>query len=103
MPGNYNKGNSYPVEEQAVFAAYMTSALTEADIPFVVNADTKYYDAAQQQRMTDMLPVVNAFFLHPSEFKNTRALIWGIFYFCSEKSAEMCIRDSLCFMPHKPL
>ncbi len=62
MPGNYNKGNSYSVEEQAVFAAYMTSALTEADIPFAVNADTKYYDAAQQQWMTDMLPVVNAIF-----------------------------------------
>ena len=28
MPGNYNKGNTYSVEEQTVFAGFMTKALS---------------------------------------------------------------------------
>ena len=32
MPGNYNKGNTYSVEEQTVFAGFMTKALSDAGI-----------------------------------------------------------------------
>lgn len=59
MPGNYNKGNDYTVEEQTVFASFMTSALDAAGIPFAVNADTKYYDAASNTWISSMQPVVN--------------------------------------------
>ncbi len=62
MPGNYNKGNTYTVEEQAEFASYMTSALTSAKIPFAVNADTKYYDAENNQWIPFMLSVVETIF-----------------------------------------
>lgn len=62
MPGNYNKGNSYSVEEQVIFATYMVSALTTAKIPFAVNADRKYYDAATNMWIKDMQPVVDAIF-----------------------------------------
>ena len=48
MPGNYNKGNTYSVEEQTVFAGFMTKALSDAGIPFAVNADTKYYNAVRE-------------------------------------------------------
>lgn len=62
MPGNYNKGNTYSVEEQAVFASFMTSALTNAKIPFAVNADTKYYDAAANTWLEEMQPVIQAIY-----------------------------------------
>lgn len=62
MPGNYNKGDSYTVMEQTVFAAFMTSALESAKIPFAVNADTKYYDADTNQWLPAMEPVVTTIF-----------------------------------------
>ena len=62
MPGNYNKGNSYSVQEQIVFASYMVSVLTSANIPFSVNADRKYYDAATNTWIPEMQPVVDAIF-----------------------------------------
>lgn len=62
MPGNYNNGNDYSIEEQVVFASYMTSQLTEAGIPFAVNSDTKYYDRKNNQWIEEVLPVFNAIF-----------------------------------------
>ncbi|MFR1831636.1 MAG: cellulase family glycosylhydrolase [Lachnospiraceae bacterium] len=62
MPGNYNKGNVYTVEEQAEFASYMTSALTSSKIPFAVNADTKFYDAKNNQWIPFMLSVVETIY-----------------------------------------
>lgn len=62
MPGNFNKGDDYSIEEETAFAAYMTSALSGAGIPFAVNADTKYYDAAGNTWIPGMLPVVQAIF-----------------------------------------
>lgn len=62
MPGNYNKGNTYTVMEQTVFAAFMTSALESAKIPFAVNADTKYYNAETNQWLPAMEPVVKTIF-----------------------------------------
>ena len=62
MPGNYNKGDDYSMEEQAQFASYMTSALSSAGIPFAVNADTKYDDAGTCTWIDSMEPVVSAIF-----------------------------------------
>ena len=62
MPGNYNKGNTYSVEEQTVFAGFMTKALSDAGIPFAVNADTKYYNAAENTWISSMLPVFKTIF-----------------------------------------
>ena len=41
MPGNYNDGNDYSVEEQAVFAKFVSSELEKAKIPFAVNNTVK--------------------------------------------------------------
>ncbi len=60
MPGNYNKGDTYSSEEQTVFASYMTAVLTNAGIPFAVNADTKYYNATDNTWMSSMQPVIKA-------------------------------------------
>ena len=62
MPGNYNKGNTYSVEEQTVFAGFMTKALSDAGIPFAVNADTKYYNAAENTWISSMQPVFKTIF-----------------------------------------
>lgn len=62
MPGNYNKGNNYSINEQVGFASYMTSALTSAGIPFAVNADTKFYDAANSTWIPFIQPVFHAIF-----------------------------------------
>ena len=62
MPGNYNKGNAYSVEEQTVFAGFMTKALSDAGIPFAVNADTKYYNAAENTWISSMQPVFKTIF-----------------------------------------
>ena len=57
MAGNYNDGNDYTVEEQVVFARYMTEQLTKAQIPFAVNSDTKFYDREQNSWVSEMIPV----------------------------------------------
>ena len=62
MPGNYNKGNTYSVEEQTVFAGFMTKALSDAGIPFAVNSDTKYYNAAENTCISSMQPVFKTIF-----------------------------------------
>ncbi|WP_425447295.1 glycoside hydrolase family 5 protein [Dethiothermospora halolimnae] len=62
MPGNYNDGNDYNIKEQTIFAKYMTSKLSEADIPFAVNSDTKYYDRKTNTWIENMQPVFKAIF-----------------------------------------
>ena len=62
MPGNYNDGNNYSIEEQVVFAKYMTTQLVQADIPFAVNSDTKYYDRENNKWITEMEPVFKTIF-----------------------------------------
>ena len=44
IPGNYNKGNDYTIAEQEAFAAFVSSELSKAKIPFAINSDTKFYD-----------------------------------------------------------
>ncbi|ANQ48994.1 glycoside hydrolase family 5 protein [Flammeovirga sp. MY04] len=43
MPGNYYKGDHYSIEEQMVFAEFVTCELTKRSIPFSFNADKNYY------------------------------------------------------------
>ncbi|MEQ2564330.1 cellulase family glycosylhydrolase [Ventrimonas sp. CLA-AP-H27] len=62
MPGNYNKGDDYSIEEQVAFSSFMTSALTSARIPFAVNSDTKFYDAANNTWLAHMQPVVQTIY-----------------------------------------
>lgn len=62
MPGNYNDGNDYSIDEQKVFASYMTSQLTKAGIPFAVNSDTKFYDREKNIWIEEMQPVFNCIF-----------------------------------------
>ena len=57
MPGNYNDGNDYTVEEQVVFAGYVARRLTDAGIPFAVNSDTKFYDRETNRWIEEMKPV----------------------------------------------
>lgn len=62
MPGNYNDGNTYTISEQTVFASYMTKALTDAGIPFAVNADTHFYDRENALWIPSMEPVLQAIY-----------------------------------------
>ena len=62
MPGNYNDGDDYSIDEQVVFAEFMTASLVNAQIPFAVNSDTKFYDRKTNNWIDNMLPVFNAIF-----------------------------------------
>ena len=62
MPGNYNEGDTYTIEEQVAFASYMTQSLTDAGIPFAVNADQHFYDREQRKWLEDMQPVFAAIY-----------------------------------------
>ena len=62
MPGNYNDGDDYSIEEQVVFAEFVTSSLVNAQIPFAVNSDTKFYDRETNNWIDNMLPVFNTIF-----------------------------------------
>lgn len=62
MPGNYNDGNDYSVAEQAAFASFMVKSLTDAGIPFAVNADSHFYDREKGSWIPEMRPVFEAVF-----------------------------------------
>lgn len=62
MPGNYNDGDDYTIDEQIQFAGYMTEQLTNAGIPFAVNSDTKFYSREKNQWIAKMQPVFNAIY-----------------------------------------
>ncbi len=62
MPGNYNDGDDYSIDEQVVFADFITSSLANAKIPFAVNSDTKFYDSKNNNWIDSMLPVFNTIF-----------------------------------------
>lgn len=68
MPGNYNDGNDYSIEEQQVFASYMTSRLTEAAIPFAVNSDTKFYDLKKTSGLRKCSLFLTPFTTNPDDF-----------------------------------
>ena len=57
MPGNYNDGDDYSIDEQVQFAGFMTEQLDNAGIPFAVNSDTKFYDRKNNGWISEMQPV----------------------------------------------
>lgn len=59
MPGNYNKGNDYTVEEQSVFASFMKSELERHDLPWAVNSLDKFYDIYNNCWYDDMLTLID--------------------------------------------
>lgn len=61
MPGNYNKGNDFSVEEQCAFAGFMISSLESAGIPWAVNSLDKYYDVFNDCWYSEMMPLINVF------------------------------------------
>ncbi len=44
MPSNYNDGDSYTMIEQIAFSRFLTTSLEDANIPYAVNSDTKFYE-----------------------------------------------------------
>lgn len=62
MPGDYNDGNNYTVDEQVTFAKFITKSLSDAQIPFDVNSDTKFYDRENNKWIEKMQPVFKAIF-----------------------------------------
>ena len=62
MAGNYNDGDDYTIEEQVVFAEFMTKSLSDSGIPFAVNSDTKFYDRENNQWIEEMQPVFKAIY-----------------------------------------
>ena len=44
MPGNYNHGNTYSINEQIKFSKYMIENLKKYHIPFAINADKQFYN-----------------------------------------------------------
>ncbi|MFV0516990.1 MAG: cellulase family glycosylhydrolase [Aminipila sp.] len=62
MPGNYNDGNDYTIEEQVAFADFMTKSLTDANIPFAVNSDTKFYNREDKKWVENMQPVFHTIY-----------------------------------------
>jgi hypothetical protein len=44
MPGNYNHGDNYSIEEQINFIKYVIFRLKEKGIPLAINADWQFYD-----------------------------------------------------------
>ncbi|MGL4345911.1 MAG: glycoside hydrolase family 5 protein, partial [Cellulosilyticaceae bacterium] len=65
MPGNYNDGDDYTVQEQVVFADYMTEQLAKAKIPFAVNSDTKFYNRETNTWETHMISVRDIIWTKP--------------------------------------
>lgn len=59
MPGDYNDGDNYTIEEQMKFAAFMVDSLSKSDIPFAVNSDTKFYNRETNEWIAEMQPVFN--------------------------------------------
>ena len=62
MPGNYNDGNDYTLDEQLAFASFVAQALEDASIPFAVNSDTKFYDRVEKRWYSEMLPLTMELF-----------------------------------------
>jgi hypothetical protein len=58
MPGNYLEGNDYSVEEQIVFARFVSCELAKISVPHSVNADVRFYDTATKKWVPELLPVV---------------------------------------------
>lgn len=62
MPGNYNDGNDYTLDEQLSFASFVAQTLEDAEIPFAVNSDTKFYERVEKRWYPEMLPLTTELF-----------------------------------------
>jgi len=60
MPGNYNKGDDYSIEEQIKFAKFLEKQLALRHIPNAINADQQFYDFKKKKWREDRLPVIRA-------------------------------------------
>ncbi len=65
MANNFNEHENrgrgdYSIPEQVKFARFVASELDKANIPFAVNSDTKFYDRATGQWITEQQPVLDA-------------------------------------------
>ena len=49
MPGNYNHGDTYNINEQIKFSKFMIDTLKKYHIPFAINADQKFYDIKEKK------------------------------------------------------
>jgi len=58
MPGDYNKGDHYTIEEQVKFANFVVCLLEKNNIPWAVNADGQFYDMKKKQWRQDRYPVL---------------------------------------------
>ena len=59
MPGNYNHGDTYSINEQIKFSKYMIEYLKKYHIPFAINADQQFYNIRTKKWKKDRLPVLN--------------------------------------------
>lgn len=62
MPGNYNDGDDYSIDEQVEFAKYMVQQLDKAKIPFAINSDTSFYERESNKWIEKMKPVFEVIF-----------------------------------------
>jgi hypothetical protein len=62
MPGNYNDGDDYSLQEQIVFSTFMKDSLTEAGIPFSINSDNQFYDREHGGWIKETAPLLLAIY-----------------------------------------
>ncbi|MEY8321358.1 cellulase family glycosylhydrolase [Lachnospiraceae bacterium 46-61] len=62
MAGNYNDENDYSIVEQIKFAKFVVERLEFANIPFAVNADTKFYQRETGLWIEEMYPLFEEIF-----------------------------------------
>ena len=63
MPGDYNKGDNYSVNEQIEFASFMTQQLDKYGIPFAINADDQFYDYQTENWIPKYKDLLNRIFM----------------------------------------
>ncbi len=59
MPGNYNYGDTYSINEQIKFSKFMIDTLKKYNIPFAINADQKFYNI-KSKKFEYRLNILNA-------------------------------------------
>ncbi|MRJ06073.1 MAG: hypothetical protein C6I01_00940 [Epsilonproteobacteria bacterium] len=58
MPGNYNHGDTYTIEQQKEFMGKVIDALKTYHFPMAINADTQFYDYRHHRFGEKRLPVL---------------------------------------------
>jgi hypothetical protein len=60
MPGDYNHGDHYDIDEQVHFATYFSCLFRKYNVPFAINADQQFYNVPKHRWRKDRLPVLKA-------------------------------------------